>query len=297
MFYPSSRWWLIRNVGKLLASGTMPVEFTDFWLGDQFCSLVFTLSNIFFIGCAYVDGWGSSWNECSSRRHWGAPFALASLPLVVRAVQSVKRYSDSHLNTHLINGGKYLTGVIYYAVYFAWRHSGNPHNWLMALFCLAGTSYSIYAASWDMLMDWSLLKRPAQYPLLRRELVYTNHIPLYYFALITNLVIRFSWIIYIPSAGMDSTLRTFIAAILEMLRRCQWNFFRLENEHIGNTDQYRVTREVPLPYSFHDGDNISDDDGGEEEDENFSGTDSWRRRRPVRLPRLRNQDMDASHSS
>ena len=23
---------------------------------------------------------------------------------------------------------------------------------------------------------------------------------------------------------------------------------RLENEHIGNTDQYRVTHEVPLPY-------------------------------------------------
>ena len=27
---------------------------------------------------------------------------------------------------------------------------------------------------------------------------------------------------------------------------------RLENEHIGNTDQYRVTREVPLPYSFQE---------------------------------------------
>lgn len=25
---------------------------------------------------------------------------------------------------------------------------------------------------------------------------------------------------------------------------------RLENEHLGNMDQYRVTREVPLPYSF-----------------------------------------------
>jgi len=23
---------------------------------------------------------------------------------------------------------------------------------------------------------------------------------------------------------------------------------RLENEHIGNMDQYRVTREMPLPY-------------------------------------------------
>jgi len=25
----------------------------------------------------------------------------------------------------------------------------------------------------------------------------------------------------------------------------------VENEHIGNADQYRVTREVPLPYAFH----------------------------------------------
>ena len=25
---------------------------------------------------------------------------------------------------------------------------------------------------------------------------------------------------------------------------------RLENEHIGNMDQYRVTREMPLPYIF-----------------------------------------------
>lgn len=34
---------------------------------------------------------------------------------------------------------------------------------------------------------------------------------------------------------------------------------RLENEHIGNTDQYRVTREVPLPYTREqDGD--SDDE-------------------------------------
>lgn len=27
---------------------------------------------------------------------------------------------------------------------------------------------------------------------------------------------------------------------------------RLENEHLGNMDQYRITREVPLPYSFDD---------------------------------------------
>ncbi len=36
---------------------------------------------------------------------------------------------------------------------------------------------------------------------------------------------------------------------------------RLENEHLGNVDQYRVTREVPLPYSLDDiGHDIDDDE-------------------------------------
>jgi len=40
---------------------------------------------------------------------------------------------------------------------------------------------------------------------------------------------------------------------------------RLENEQLGNTDQYRITREVPLPYSFDDVDQNADgeDDDGE----------------------------------
>jgi hypothetical protein len=40
---------------------------------------------------------------------------------------------------------------------------------------------------------------------------------------------------------------------------------RLENEHLGNMDQYRITREVPLPYSF---DEIQPEtDVGDEDDE------------------------------
>lgn len=39
---------------------------------------------------------------------------------------------------------------------------------------------------------------------------------------------------------------------------------RLENEHLGNMDQYRVTREVPLPYQLddpsHDNEDIEDRD-------------------------------------
>jgi hypothetical protein len=76
---------------------------------------------------------------------------------------------------------------------------------------------------------------------------------------ISNVLIRFIWVLYIPLRGPNITLRTFIGAILEMLRRWQWNIYRLENEHLGNMDQYRVTREVPLPYRF-------DETAQEEED-------------------------------
>ena len=74
---------------------------------------------------------------------------------------------------------------------------------------------------------------------------------------------------YLPTRGLSFDLRSFIVATLEMLRRWQWNFrkphrpsyslnpesdgvnpVRLENEHLGNIDQYRATRDVPLPYLF-----------------------------------------------
>ena len=89
---------------------------------------------------------------------------------------------------------------------------------------------------------------------------------------------------YIPQQGPDSKIRSFIIAFLEMLRRWQWNLreftptllyfvcilrpslVRLENEHIGNIDQYRITREVPLPYQDRykiedEGDDEGEDDG------------------------------------
>lgn len=97
--------------------------------------------------------------------------------------------------------------------------------------------------------------------------------------MITNIMIRFVWVIYIPTDGPNYVIRTFIAAMLEMLRRWQWNFIRLENEHLGNVDQYRVTREVPLPYSFDDPSHESDgDEDDAAERASLSSGLSWRRR-------------------
>ncbi|KAK7012689.1 signal transduction protein [Favolaschia claudopus] len=253
ILYKPSRYWLIRNVGKLLKSGLKRVEFTDFWMGDQFCSLVFTLSNLTLIGCVYSQGLNLSpdWRKCGSASNlWPLSFVLATLPFLVRLVQSFRRYADSKLRTHLINAGKYGAGIINYLCYFIWRHRGGQYDTAFVFWCLFNTFYTIYAMTWDLLMDWSFMQRHSRHFLLRQELVYTNHIFMYYFAIVTNALIRFMWIFYIPVKGPDAMLRTFIVGLLEVVRRWQWNFYRLENEHLGNVDQYRVTREVPFPYDI-----------------------------------------------
>jgi hypothetical protein len=48
---------------------------------------------------------------------------------------------------------------------------------------------------------------------------------------------------------------------------------RLENEHLGNVDQYRITREVPLPYSF---DELSHETDVGDEDDNVKTRKSVR---------------------
>lgn len=65
-----------------------------------------------------------------------------------------------------------------------------------------------------------------------------------------------------------------------------YNTVRLENEHIGNTDQYRVTREVPLPYNFDEVEHDSDEGGDEDDEENFSTKSGWRRQQTVRMSHL-----------
>jgi len=72
--------------------------------------------------------------------------------------------------------------------------------------------------------------------------------------MVSNVIVRFIWVWYIPKSTKDVPLKSFIFATMEMLRRWQWNFFRVETEQVGNTDQYRVTREGEGRTSFNLGD-------------------------------------------
>ncbi|KAI9573493.1 EXS family-domain-containing protein [Boletus coccyginus] len=256
VMWGDARWWTIRKIAKLGASGLWNVEISGSGMvpdvcviqpshlittSDQFCSLVYSFSNLYFMGCVYTHSRHSSasesraeevWSMCGIAHNWRWYFLLGMLPYLARFLHCLRRYRDSKLPGQLVNAGKYGVGIIQYLTYCYWRHQSTPDSTM------------------DVFADWSMGQRYAEYPLLRRELVYKSHIPLYYFTLVFDLCIRFIWLSYIWYDDASMELGTFIAAMLEMLRRVLWNFYRVENKQVNNAAEYRITREVSLPYRF-----------------------------------------------
>ena len=75
-------------------------------------------------------------------------------------------------------------------------------------------------------------------------------------AVVLNLALRHFWIVAaVPDAregvALGAEAWVTVAALVEVLRRCAWSYFRVENEHATNCGAFRATLEVPLP--FRDG--------------------------------------------
>lgn len=96
------------------------------------------MSNVYFLGCVYTNAPGGDigtesmdpngdddydkprfgfthWKHCTTSKPgsgvWVVPITLAMLPLLIRFVQSVKRWVDSKLVTHLINVRRYVAVI------------------------------------------------------------------------------------------------------------------------------------------------------------------------------------------
>ncbi|ORY33360.1 EXS family-domain-containing protein [Naematelia encephala] len=260
IFRRQARYWFLRVLFRVCTPGYSRVEFIAFFLADELNSLVYTMQNFYFIGCAYGHHWpGNVFTVCPSGKQW--PYGLLlCLPALSRLIQCLKRWYDSRLGIHLINAGKYLSVILQQCLFVLWRSRGSEfHDASFIVWVIIATISATYTCSWDLVVDWSLFRPNAG--LLRQDLGYGNHL-VYYIAIVTNILIRFVFIWYIPASARHTRLRSFFFALAEMLRRWQWNFFRVETEHLGNADAYRVTREIPLPYRRVEHD-IDDEDFGD----------------------------------
>ncbi|CAK7901253.1 protein Syg1p [[Candida] anglica] len=253
-FYGSSRKWLQIALWRLLLSGFYPVEFRDFFLGDIFCSLTYTMGNISFFFCLYSHHWNGVLhdgtpvdNVCGSSKSRSMGF-FSTLPSVWRLLQCIRRYMDTgDWFPHLANMLKYSISAIYYILLSVYRiDNTTTHRVVFIVFAIIN---SLYSATWDIVMDWSLLQSGSKNYLLRDNLFFKK--PYYYYiAAILDIILRFQWIFYACFAKQiqQSAVTSFCVALAEIIRRFIWIFFRMENEHCTNVILFRASRDSPLPY-------------------------------------------------
>jgi len=262
----TSRFWLLRVFYKVFTAPIYKVTFADFWLADQFNSLVPVFADIQYISCFYlsIDSFKSSnfteVNEkCISDNMTDLMLRtiMSCLPAWIRMVQCLRRYYDDNKGPfpHLVNAGKYSTTLFvvffsamvkYYSPYYS-SSTSNPffYCWIIAL-----VISSCYTYSWDVMVDWGLFSSdsPKETPFLREEIVYSSPY-YYYFAIVQDLILRFGWTMSISLTELgiaNSDLMLSILAPLEIYRRFVWNFFRLENEHLNNCGEFRAVRDISI---------------------------------------------------
>jgi hypothetical protein len=67
--------------------------------------MVYTISSLYGIGCAYRYEWEDPLEKCTGGSQWPILFVLSALPALIRLVQCIKRYNDSGVVHHLVNVG------------------------------------------------------------------------------------------------------------------------------------------------------------------------------------------------
>ncbi len=111
---------------------------------------------------------------------------------------------------------------------------------------------TLYSYIWDIKMDMGLFdsktcKCGSHNAFLREELIYKPKIK-YYLMIVGDFFLRLGWGINFTVGQMDLPISfdvvKAVTSTLEMIRRCLWNFFRVENEHIRNCQQYIAVRNI-----------------------------------------------------
>ncbi|KAN0040073.1 hypothetical protein ACTA71_011958 [Dictyostelium dimigraforme] len=245
IIFRPSRYWLIHTFARIFSAPFLPVKFKDFFFGDQFTSLSIVLSDLEYVICFFVSDLWTDGDVCWRINPYIKP-CLVCVPPLLRALQSLRRFKDTKQNIHMMNFGKYSLTMLSTATSSIANSKlltdSTQKKGTLALWIIVSIVSTIYSLGWDFLMDWGVLRTHSRNFLLRDHLFY-RHKWVYYFAMITNTLMRGSWTINVSFEALSSRTKELIVlatAVIEVTRRFQWNFFRLENEHLSNVGKFRA---------------------------------------------------------
>ncbi|GAV89868.1 EXS domain-containing protein [Cephalotus follicularis] len=238
IFYLSSRYFLLRTLWRI-ALPLQPITFPDFFVADILTSMAKVFSDLERSVCRMVNqqvatiAWFEADSVCGS--HSVAIPLVLVFPYICRLMQCLHQYKDTKEKTTLFNALKYSTAV---PVIFlsAFKYHVVPDRWTSIyrpLWLFSSVVNSLYSFYWDVTRDWDLSGFSRIFKFSRPS--YCSHLLygrqwVYLWVIGSNLVLRCTWTYKLSAHLRHNYLTVFTVTALEMLRRFQWIFFRVEKE-------------------------------------------------------------------
>ena len=284
IFNPRARASLLRSIAHMaIAPFGPPVRFRDNLVADVACSMVRCLVDGVTTARFFFSGEYEKRKPSLAEDLGPTSPVITAIPYWIRLQQCVRRFYDSQRGSrerieHVINAGKYTMSLVsiglasigkYRAIDGPFWSDPGRVAWISCLFIGA-----LYSFAWDVVMDWGLVEvscatdstadstrsRFPVFPLkirwkTTRDRVFRSTW-FYAWAVCSNLVGRFAWAVTITPhmnhgvffifSGLTNEGLATLVAVVELLRRAQWTFLRLENEYLNNTAHYRSVVAAPM---------------------------------------------------
>lgn len=230
----------------------LAVSFAENVLADVLTSLGRPLKDVAYTGC-YFRHWhtdqdrevrrickNSAWTGCTVQ-------ILLLLPLFFRIAQCYRRMRDTPEKfRHGLNCGKYVFAVLVSLL----TSVGKPPRGLTSfqLSVIQTLGYflaTVYAATWDLVVDFGLLGFKS------RRCLFPGFS--YIAVAILDVYLRSTWLLtyqpdcraYVGASTFNKECFAFLISSLELIRRGLWATIRIEHEHQSNAGRFRSVCWVP----------------------------------------------------
>ncbi|KAL9315055.1 hypothetical protein ACSQ67_016056 [Phaseolus vulgaris] len=121
----------------------------------------------------------------------------------------------------------FLSALKYHVLHEKWSTLYRP------LWLLSSVINSLYSFYWDITRDWDLSGFSRIFKFNKSSVVsnmFYGRQWIYFWVIGTNFILRCSWTYKLSAHLRHNYLTVFAITLLEMWRRFQWIFFRVENE-------------------------------------------------------------------
>jgi len=245
-FRYTTRCDLWKTLKEVFSAPFMVPHFRHTFVADILTSMPKVLQDFEYTICHYLSG---DWDDQVGHPRTSCKDIDTKLgnvihfvPYAIRLLQCLRMFYETRDTTHLWNAGKYTSCLVSTGVscLYAAMHPNDPSkHFFFVLMVSTATFTALYAYYWDIVKDWGL--GDWEHGGLRRELMFKKRKWVYYWAMISDLMMRYGWMVttLLPMDSMIGIFNsevTLLLTAIELLRRAQWGIFRLENEQLHKVD-------------------------------------------------------------